>query len=419
MDRRTFSTLLAGSVAAPGLTPSLSWAQTGKTALYSGVWTDFTHYEVDADAATLTKRAIMKLPGGVQYAWPHPSRRFLYVTSSTGGPGQSGNSHHVSVFRVDPSGALQPHGEPLALRWRPIHNSVDRSGEFLLIAYNEPSGASVHRIKADGMIGEEVKQPTGLDFGIYGHQILTTPKNDSVILVARGNNPAGGKPEDPGSLKVYGFKNGELSNLASVQPGTGLGFGPRHIDFHPTQPWVYVSVERQNKLFVYKLEPNGSLSAQPLFVTATLPGEDKHISSAGPIHVHANGRFVYLTNRGGWTASPPPGSELHEGKRVFTATNSNIAVFAINQQTGEPTLIQNADSHGAHPRTFSFDASGRMLTVGLLVPVALRQGEKITVIPAGLTTFKVGQDGKLEFARKYDIDTGRYTQWWSGAVALA
>ena len=95
----------------------------------------------------------------------------------------------ASFVSMPSTGALTPHDEPLKLRWRPIHHSVDRSGEFLLIAYNAPSGVSVHRIKADGTIGEEIRQPDNLDFGIYGHQILATPSNQSLILVARGNNP--------------------------------------------------------------------------------------------------------------------------------------------------------------------------------------------------------------------------------------
>src|SRR5262245_10844098 len=165
IDRRTFSTLLAGSVAAPALSSNL-WAQAGqKMALYSGVGTEFTQYDVDVEGAALTKRASVKLPDGTQYAWPHPNRKFLYVTSSSGGPGTSGNSHHVTAFRIDPSGALTPHGDPVALAHRPIHNSVDRSGEFLLTAYNLPSSATVHRIKADGMIGEPVPPPPG-DYGI-------------------------------------------------------------------------------------------------------------------------------------------------------------------------------------------------------------------------------------------------------------
>jgi 6-phosphogluconolactonase len=417
MNRRTFSALLAGSVAAPGL----SWAQAakGKMAFYSGVGNEFTHYEVDVEGATLTKRATTKLPGGVQYAWPHPSKKFLYVSSSTGGPGETGTDHHVSAFRVDPtSGALALHGEPAKLRWRPVHNSVDNSGDFLLVAYNDPSGLSVHRIKADGTIGDEVKQTEKLDVGIYGHQIRMTPSVKSLIMITRGNNPTATKPEDPGSLKVYGFKDGALTNMAAVQPGNGLGFGPRHLDFHPIQPWVFVSVERQNQLFVYKLNPDGGLSPQPLFVKSTLVTADKHVSSAGPIHVHPNGKFVYLTNRGGTNA--PPGTEMHDGRPVFQQTNSSIAVFAIDQATGEPKLLDNVDAHGAHPRTFSFDASARMLVAGSLVPIALREGGSIKVMPAGLSVFRIGEDGnKLAFARRYDLDVGKRTQWWSGMVALA
>jgi len=419
INRRTFSTLLAGSVATPALSSGV-WAQTAKKmALYSGVGTEFTHYEVDVEGATLAKRGSVKLPGGVQYAWPHPNRKVLYVTSSTGGPGMSGSSHHAMTFRIDPSGALAPLGEPLALAHRQIHNSIDRSGQFLLTAYNNPSSVTVHRLKGDGMIGEAVPQPAGLDCGIYAHQILAAPGNQSVLVVARGNNAAGGKPEDPGSLRVFGFKDGVLSNKASVAPGTGLGFGPRHLAFHPTQPWVFASIERQNQLYVYRLTPDGGLSPQPLFVKSTIMGADKHISSAGPIHVHPNGRFVYLTNRAGWTSTPPASQERFEGRPVYTSNESSIAVYAIDQQTGEPTLIETAYAQGAHTRTFSFDASGQILVAGNLVPVALREGGKVSVIPAGLSVFRVGQDGKLTFVRKYDIDTGNFSQWWSGMVPMA
>ena len=123
----------------------------------------------------------------------------------------------------------------MALPSRPIHTSVDRSGEFLLTAYNIPSNVTVHRLEADGTIGELVHQPAKLDTGIYAHQVLTTPSNQTAILVTRGNNAAPGKPEDPGALKLYGFKRGVLTDMASIAPGTGHGFGPRHLDFHPDQ----------------------------------------------------------------------------------------------------------------------------------------------------------------------------------------
>src|SRR5260221_13121478 len=109
VNRRTFSTLLAGAVAAPGM----AFAQAkDKSAFYSGVGGQLTHYEVDFGAATLAKRAAVTLPGGIQYAWPHPSRRYLYVATSTGGvgiapvPGYPPDQHYLAAFRITPLGEL-------------------------------------------------------------------------------------------------------------------------------------------------------------------------------------------------------------------------------------------------------------------------------------------------------------------------
>jgi 6-phosphogluconolactonase len=417
LNRRTVSAMLAGAAAVP----SFAFAKGEKSALYSGVGTELTHYEVDVEGATLTKRGSIKMPGGIQYAWPHPSRKYLYVSSSTGGPGFSGNEHHLAAFRIGPDGELSPLGDMVKLRWRPIHSSVDMAGEYVLVAYNFPSGISVHRIKGDGSIGDEVAQPDNLEKGIYFHQVRATPGNKTILVVARGNNPEGGQPEDPGSLHVYGFKKGVLSNMRKIAPNGGYGFGPRHLDIHPSKPLVYVSIERQNQLIVYKLQPNGDLAPDPLFTKTTLidPDHKFSVQSAGPIHVHPNGRFVYVGNRSGVTGGLSPGVEEVDGQKVFSGGESDIAVFAIDRKTGEPNAIQHADIHAAHPRTFSFDGKARLLVAGSLAPTAIREGGRVVVIPAGMSVFRVAPDGKLDFVRKYDIDVGAFTQWWSGMVRLA
>jgi hypothetical protein len=43
------------------------------------------------------------------------------------------------------------------------------------------------------------------------------------------------------------------------------------------------------------------------------------------------------------------------------------------------------------------------------LPVNVRDGEAVNTIPAGLSAFRIGGDGKLTFARKYDIDVGNKT----------
>ena len=134
--------------------------------------------------------------------------------------------------------------------------------------------------------------------------------------------------------------------------------------------------------------------------------------------MHPNGRFVYLTNRASVTATA--NQERFEGRPVFNSNESSIAVYAIDQQTGEPTLIETAYAEGAHTRTFSFDASGRILVAGSLAPIAVRQGDKVNLVPAALSVFRVGDNGKLTFVRKYDVDTGsNLTQWWTGMVQMA
>jgi len=336
-------------------------------------------------------------------------------------PGFPPNEHYLTAFRVAPSGELSPHGDSVKLRQRPVHTSVDHAGEHLLVAYNFPSGISVYKIKGDGSIGDEVPQPENLEVGIYFHQIRATPSDKSILIVARGNNPAGTKPEDPGSLHVYGFKNGVLSSMRKIAPNGGYGFGPRHLDFHPSQPWVYLSVERQSQLIVYRMTPEGDLDPEALFTKTTLadPAHRFPIQGAGPIHVHPNGRFVYLGNRSGVTSTALPGVENVGGKLVFSGGESNIAVFAINQQTGEPTAIQHADIRAAHPRTFGLDTGARLLVAGSLAPTAKWEGDKVVDVPAGLSVFRMGEDGKLDFVRKYDIDVGRFTQWWTGMIQLA
>ena len=418
MDRRTFTGMLAGTTAMTMLGcagTTKESAASGKLALYRSVGEELAQFDVDVAGATLVQRGAVLLPANVQYVWQHPSRQYLYVTSSDSGPGASaikGVNHHISAFRIEASGSLQPHGKPQPLSSRPIHNSVDATGSYSLVAHNSPAGVTVHRINRDGTLGEPVPQPANLDAGIFGHQVLTTPSNRMAIFVARGNDTAGGKPEDPGALKLFNFKDGVLTNLASVAPGNGYGFGPRHLEFHPTQPWVYVSIERQNKLHMYRMQADG-LSREPAFTRDLLvePHHERPRQLGGPIHVHPNGRYVYLTNRAD-NAVP------YEGQRVFGGGENNIVVFSINQATGEPTLIQHIDTRGIHVRTFALDPSGRMLVAASIMALPVRDGAGVRTVPAGLSVFRVGADGRLEFARKYDVDTGKKTQFWSGIFPL-
>jgi 6-phosphogluconolactonase (cycloisomerase 2 family) len=394
----------------------------GKVALYAAVGAELTQYDVDVDGAALVKRGSLTLPANVQEATQHPSKKYLYVAWSNGGPSNlppdsaapTGSQHGLTAFRIDPaSGALLPHGQPTSLPSRPIHVTVDIPGTHVLAAYNDPSGVTVHQIEPDGTIGSQVKEPSGLDVGIYGHQVRVDPSNEMVILMTRGNGPTPTKPEDPGALKLFSYKDGLLANRASIAPGGGFNFQVRHLDFHPSRRWVFVSLERQDKLDVFEKLKDGTLSKDPLFSKNTLadPGNVRPGQALGTIHMHPNGRFVYLANRAS-------GTTVFEGKPVFVGGENSIAVFAINQETGEPTLIQNIDTRGIHVRTFALDPSGRILVAGNMMQMTVRDKDGLKTVPASLAVFRVRSDGKLEFARKYDLNVGSRNLFWMGMIPL-
>ncbi|HKW53155.1 MAG TPA: beta-propeller fold lactonase family protein [Stellaceae bacterium] len=416
IGRRRLGTLLAGALAAPRLARAQGKAESA--VFYSSVGPDLTLYHIDVAACTLARQSTATMPANVQYAWRHPTLPVLYVASSNGASGfggAAGDKHHATAWRIDQAtGALAPHGDAAALRSRPIHLSVDRAGAFVLIAYNNPSAVSVHEIKRDGTIGAEVAQQTAPDAGIYAHQIRTTPDNAAAIVVTRGNDATASRKEDPGALKLFQFSDGQLTGLGSIAPGGGLGFGPRHLDFHPTEPWVYVSLERQSRLALFPLN-GGRLAAEPAFSTETLaePGNVRPRQLAGTVYVHPNDRFVYVANRSDAMTE-------FQGKPVALAGGeNNLAVFALAPDSGEPRLIQHIETHGFHPRTFALDPTGRMLVAANLSRRPVRDGDSVRLQPATLAAYHVGDDGRLAFERSYDIDTGDALQFWSGMVALA
>jgi 6-phosphogluconolactonase len=386
-----------------------------RVALYSAVDDELTQYEVDVERAALARGGSIKVPSYVQYAWPHPSRQYLYVTTSNRGPGLKADLNYVSAYRIDAaSGALTAHGDSKRLPHRAVHMCLDPAGSFALNAHNLPkSGITVHRIESDGRIGSEVKQQEVLDYGIYPHQVRMTPSGRTTILVDRGNSAEHDTSEDPGALRSFAFDRGVFSKPAVVAPNGGYGFGPRHVDFHPSKPWLYVSDERRSQLYLFRMlgeriEPKAAYTRDTLADRKNI----KPRQLAGTIHVHPNGRFVYVANRADYTTD-------FNGKKVFGGGENSLAVYSIDSNTGEPTLIQHADAHSFHVRTFAFDPSGRLMVTASIKPLAVREGSDIKTMPAALSVFRISAEGKLEFVRKYDVDTaGGKTHYWMGMVGL-
>ena len=197
--------------------------------------------------------------------------------------------------------------------------------------------------------------------------------------------------------------------MQEIAPNGGYGFGPRHIAFHPSRPWFYLSLERQNEIAFFDMT-HGVVDG-PKFRCTTLASsaEVKRRQLAGAIHVHPEGRFVYVANRA-------DGKFDMNGTEVFDGGENSIAVFEIDPRSGEPTRVQTEDTRGMYPRTFHIDPSGRLMVVGNMSAYNERDRDGVRVVPAGLSVFRIAPDGRLTFTNKYEVDVGCNLLFWIGMV---
>jgi 6-phosphogluconolactonase (cycloisomerase 2 family) len=169
-------------------------------------------------------------------------------------------------------------------------------------------------------------------------------------------------------------------------------------------------LERQNALAMFELH-NGALSPVPRFHKTALaaPARFGVRQLVGTVHVHPNGRTVYVANRASDTVDI-------NGQRVFAGGENSLAVFAIDPTSGEPTPLQHVDTNGIHPRCFHIDPSGRLLIVSHIMGLNVQDGDSIRPVPARLSLFRIAGDGRLDFARTCDVDIGKHTMWWMGII---
>lgn len=157
------------------------------------------------------------------------------------------------------------------------------------------------------------------------------------------------------------------------------------MDFDPANKWMYISVERQNQLQVYRLRGDNP-EPQPAYVATTLqePGNLRPEQAVGPIHVYPSGKFVCLGNRA---------SALVEiqGKKVAASGENSIAVFAINPKTGAPKLGQN-HRHARLPSAHVLHRSERWR---IFRSKGVRDVDSVKMQPATLSTYRIGNDSRL------------------------
>ena len=251
-----------------------------------------------------------------------------------------GDGTQAVSYRIDPST-----GKVSVLNQQPtngtngVHLSIDATGRFLALANYATGSLVVLPITQDGSLGpvsdqaamtgtlgphqtqQEAPHPHHCPFDPTGRFIVVPDKGLDRTFVFRLDT-ANGKlvPGNPPSI--------------ASRPGAA----PRHADFHPRLPFVYVINELDSTIATYLFDPEkGEL--KPIQIITTLPPSYTGNNSTAEIWVAPSGRFVYGSNRG----------------------HDSIAIFAVDQKTGELTPVAWEPTQGRTPRYFGLDPGGTHL----------------------------------------------------------
>jgi 6-phosphogluconolactonase len=139
-------------------------------------------------------------------------------------------------------------------------------------------------------------------------------------------------------ILTYEINNEALVEVQSlsVKPGSG----PRHIEFHPNGKFAYVMTELSSEVIALSYnQENGKFTV--VQTISTIPNSFTENNQGAAIHLSSDGRFVYVTNRG----------------------HNSIAVFEVNEKSGELTFVDHTSTEGDWPRDFMFDPSEQFLVV--------------------------------------------------------
>ncbi|MBM3926671.1 MAG: lactonase family protein, partial [SAR202 cluster bacterium] len=239
-------------------------------------------FTIDSKTGALTARGETKVPGGPAPTAISPSRRNLYI-------GRRG-SKQISSFNIDQKTGKLTLSGTVELETDPCFISTDRKGLFVLSAYYEGAGLTIHPISDDGSV--EGPPVVRLKTARGAHCFQTDPTNRFAFLPHIAGN---------GPNMILQFKFDEATGRITpnspdrVEPKEPVG--PRHYCFHPRLNVVYFSNEQGCSVTAYNMDSkSGTLS--PFQTVSTLPVDFKGQNTCAQIRMTPNGKFLYAPNRG-------------------------------------------------------------------------------------------------------------------------
>ena len=271
----------------------------------------------------------------------------LFVVNENG-KGQTDVVGRVSSLAIDPkTNELTLINQVKSLGEEPTHSSLSADERYLFVAnygvHEDPGGSlAVVPINAQGQL-QPVTQMSShqasrvnpeRQMSAHVHSVVSSPDGKFVFA------------NDLGADKIFVYQYDPAANaehpLVAANPAAvelPAGSGPRHLLFSKDGKHAYLTTEMSAQVFVFDYA-DGQLKQRQVVDLAH--GQPQEKRAAGALHTSADGKFLYVSNRG---------------------KANELLVFAIDPATGELSEIQRRSVEGDHPREFTLSPNGKFLLV--------------------------------------------------------
>lgn len=318
----------------------------------------------DAAAGTLTKPELVAETEEPSFLTLGRNGKYLYAVNETLNY-EDKDSGFVSAFAVDHlTGSLKFLNRQPSHGAAPCYISIAEKSGLIFVANYMSGNVAVFPVTADGSLApaSDVKQHEGRGPNTerqrspHAHCVVPYEKKDLLFVTDLGTD----------RVMVYSVdaRSGKLTPTAesySAVPGAG----PRHFKVHPDQRFAFVNNELDMTVTSLGLdERSGKL--REIHSVSTLPeGRKDPGDSTADMHVSADGRSLYVSNRG----------------------HDSIASFSIDKRSGRLTPLEIVKTGGKTPRNFAIDPTGKFLLA------ANQNSDSITVFRIDAETGKLTPTG--------------------------
>ncbi|HDR7688438.1 TPA: lactonase family protein [Bacillus toyonensis] len=287
-------------------------------------------FTLDAEAKKISNVTLAAKLDNPTYVTINRNNEYLYSVV------KEGESGGVAAYSIDSkTGELKAENRQVVEGASPCHVSVDSGNHTVVTAnyhkgtiesfvVNEEDGtvnhaSSIMAHEGSGPNKERQEKP-------HAHYAGYTPDEKYVVGVDLGID----------KIITYEIKGSALTevNSLSVNPGSG----PRHITFHPNGKYAYVMTELSSEVIVLTYNAEEGTFTELQYIS-TIPADFDENNQGSAIHISSDGRFVYAGNRG----------------------HNSIAVYSVDQNSGQLTFIEHTSTEGNWPRDFVLDPTEKFL----------------------------------------------------------